>query len=306
MSDKRIKVIYFSTGGSEVRHANFSWRKFCLIGIISFAIIMLVVGSVFAVFTDFYHNFKIESLSRVNTILTQQLSEMDNKVRDMDKRMGELEMRDNDLRVFVNLPKIDEETWKVGAGGSYSTNDYELRFLSKETGDQTLAMNLLLEKIQRQVDLAQKSQKDIERAANEKKELWAHTPSIQPVAGRISERFGMRLDPFIEKVQHHYGIDIPAEVGTKIHASADGVVEEVQNGYLPNKGYGKYLVVDHGDGFKTKYAHLHNALVREGEVVKRWQVIAEVGNTGRSTGPHLHYEVIQQDRPIDPVKYIFN
>jgi len=306
MGDKRIKLIYFSTNGSEVKHINLSWKKLSLLMTASFIIILVLVGSIFALFTDFYHNFKIEALSRVNTILTKQLSEMDTRVKTINDRMKALETRDNDLRVFVSLPKIDEGTWNVGAGGSYAANDYELRFLSKETGDQALVIQMLLDKLERQIQLANKSQKDIEEAANERKQLLAHTPSIQPVQGRISERFGMRLDPFIDRVKHHEGIDVSAEVGTKIFAPADGVVEQIQLNYHRHKGYGRYLIINHGYGYKTKYAHLHRVLVKEGQRIKRWQPIAEVGNTGRSTGPHLHYEVHVNGRPNDPTKYIFN
>jgi len=306
MSDKRLKLIYFSTNDSDVKHLNLSWKKLSFMMFASFIFVLALVGTFFALFTDFYHNFKIEALSRVNTVLTRQLNEMDTRVKTINERMKELEVRDNDLRVYVSLPKIDEGTWNVGAGGSYSQNEYELRFLSKETGDQTMVIQMLLDKLERQLQLANKSQQDIEKAARDRKMLWAHTPSIQPVQGRISERFGMRLDPFIDKVKHHDGIDIPAEVGTPIFAPADGVIEKVENQYSQHKGYGKFLIIDHGNGYKTKYAHLEVSLVKEGQSVKRWQPIAEVGNTGKSTGPHLHYEVHHYGRPVDPVKNIFD
>lgn len=306
MGDKRIKLIYFSTQGSEVKHLNLTWKRLSLLTVSSFVFVLLLVGTIFAVFTDFYHNFKIDSLSRVNSILTRQLVEMDSKVKSINERMKALEVRDNDLRVFVSLPKIDEGTWNVGAGGSYAVNDYEFRFLSKETRDRAQMIEMLLDKVERQIDLAGKSQHDIETAANKQKESLAHTPSIQPVKGRLSNRFGMRLDPFIDKVQHHNGIDIPAEIGTKISAPADGKVIKVNLSYSRHAGYGRYLVIDHGNGIQTKYAHLHRILVKVGDKIKRWQPIAEVGNTGRSTGAHLHYEVLENERAVNPEKYIFN
>lgn len=306
MSDKRIKLIYFSTQGSDVRHLNLSWKKLSLLTLTSFLVVLVLVGSIFAVFTDFYHNFKIESLSRVNTVLTKQLSEMELKVRTINERMKALEVRDNDLRVFVNLPKIDEGTWNVGTGGSYAPDEYELRFLSKETGDQALVVTMLLDKLQRQIELAGKSQRDIEIAAKDRKMALAHTPSIKPLPGRISDSFGMRLDPFIDKVKHHDGIDIPAATGTKIVAPADGRVTKVVNNPKDKKGYGTKLEIDHGNGFTTLYAHLSRVLVKEGQTIKRWDPIAEVGNTGRSTAPHLHYEVHKDNRKVNPQHYIFN
>lgn len=302
MRDKRIKLIYFSLGGSKVKHINLSWKTLSIILFLAFTSILVIVGVFFAVFTDFYHNFKIESLSRVNSILNEQLEDMTAKVTKIEAKINELEKRDNDLRVFANLPKLDEETWSAGAGGYHHySNEYELRFLSKETGDKTLEIQMLLDKLQRQAQIAMESQKEIETAVRNQKLLWDHTPSIRPVvSGRITARFGMRLDPFIEKVKPHYGIDIAAEVGTKVYATAHGVVEEVRKKYSRNKGYGKQIVINHGNGYKTLYAHLNGIYVKEGEKIKRWQEIGEIGQTGRATGPHLHYEVRLHNKPINP------
>ncbi|MBN1348704.1 peptidoglycan DD-metalloendopeptidase family protein [candidate division KSB1 bacterium] len=306
MRDKRIKLIYFSLGGSEVKHINMSWKALGAGLLVAFSSILLVVAVIFAVFTDFYHNFKIESLNRVNTILKEQLDDMNGKVTAIESKIEDLQKRDNDLRVFANLPKLDEETWSAGVGGYHNPgNEYELRFLSKETGDQTLEVKMLLDKLQRKLQLASESQFEIENAIRRDKSVLDHTPSIRPViGGRITARFGMRLDPFIERVKPHHGIDIAAEVGTKVYAAAHGVVEIVQSRYYRNKGFGKQVVINHGNGYTTRYAHLDAIYVKEGQKVKRWQEIGEIGQTGRSTGPHLHYEVRQQNKPLDPAHFI--
>lgn len=127
-------------------------------------------------------------------------------------------------------------------------------------------------------------------------------PSIKPALGWISSRFGHRVDPILGKMSMHSGIDFVAAEGAPIYSPGDGVVSYV--GY--DVGYGKVLVIDHGYGVKTRYAHNQEILVKIGEPVKKWQRVASIGSTGRSTGPHLHYEVRVHGVPVDPLAYILN
>ena len=124
--------------------------------------------------------------------------------------------------------------------------------------------------------------------------------------GRISDKFGYRLDPFIQKIKHHDGVDISAPRGTEVYASADGIVERAKNNYKPNHGYGKEVIINHGNGIKTRYAHLDKINVKPGQRVNRWDIIGWVGNTGRSTGPHLHYEVMANGQHKDPQLYMID
>jgi len=123
--------------------------------------------------------------------------------------------------------------------------------------------------------------------------------------GRITDRFGNRIDPFTEKPRLHTGIDIAAPTGTPVFSAAQGVVFSVVSSYSPNRDYGEYVVVDHGYGKQTLYAHLSQIYVKTGQKVKRWEVIGAVGETGRATGPHLHYEVRENGTPVNPIKYFF-
>ena len=127
-----------------------------------------------------------------------------------------------------------------------------------------------------------------------------HLPLGRPVQGSITSRFGKRKDPVNGKNAFHSGIDLHGTRGEKIHATADGIVEKVSR----NGGYGKYIRINHGNGYSTGFAHLKKYLVKEGESVKRRQVIGLVGNTGRSTGPHLHYEICLDKKPINPYKFM--
>jgi len=126
-------------------------------------------------------------------------------------------------------------------------------------------------------------------------------PSRYPIAGaRISSRFGNRRDPFTRRLARHTGVDMPAPPGTPIVASAGGTVRFA--GY--RRAYGNSVEIDHGDGLTTRYAHASKVLVRKGQVVLPEQPIATVGSTGRSTGPHLHFEVLRQGRPVEPLGYL--
>ncbi len=125
-------------------------------------------------------------------------------------------------------------------------------------------------------------------------------PSIYPTFGRISDIWGTRIHPITNNLEFHYGIDIANEIGTPIYATAAGIVQSVDF----DNGYGKRVIVDHGNGYRTMYAHLYNSRVKEGETVSKGQIIAMMGNSGFSTGPHLHYEVSFRGAKMNPARYL--
>jgi len=127
-------------------------------------------------------------------------------------------------------------------------------------------------------------------------------PNIMPASGRITSKFGNRRDPFTRKIQFHQGIDIANSSGTSIKAAAKGTV--IYAGY--NGGYGRTIIIDHGNGYKTLYAHNRELLVKKGEKVEKGQVIAKMGSSGRSTGVHLHFEIHKNNKAIDPLTVINN
>jgi murein DD-endopeptidase MepM/ murein hydrolase activator NlpD len=132
--------------------------------------------------------------------------------------------------------------------------------------------------------------------------LLSCTPSVRPTEGWYSSGFGYRISPFTGLREFHKGLDIAGRKGTKIIATADGVVTFIGR----NGSYGNMMKIDHGHGMITRYGHIQKALKKRGEAVKRGDVIALMGNTGRSTGPHLHYEVFLNGLPVNPQKYILN
>ena len=132
--------------------------------------------------------------------------------------------------------------------------------------------------------------------------MLAHTPSVWPTKGWVSSRFGYRISPFTSEREFHKGLDISTRKKSPVIAPSDGIVSSVRWDH----GYGKLLSISHGYGVKTRYAHLDEVLVKQGQYVKRGQKIALVGDTGRTTGPHLHYEVHLNEVPVNPLRYILN
>jgi murein DD-endopeptidase MepM/ murein hydrolase activator NlpD len=209
--------------------------------------------------------------------------------------------KDNRERTYWQMAHIHPDIWSMGIGGKQ--NEYRPQITNRNTG-------LLISEIYESVDvlkgkyyLRQTSLKDIHNQLEDNMYLWSHTPSVHPLAGRrICSGYGYRVDPIDHNIRMHWGVDIGAPRGTRITATADGFVSHA--GWV--SGYGWTVIIDHGFGFKTAYAHCSKILVRKNDPVKRGQAIAAVGSTGRSISPHLHYEVRVSGMKINPYKYISN
>lgn len=306
MQNKKVKIIYFSTRDSVARQFELSWGKFFSCLLTAFLIVLVLVAVSIALFTDFYHSMEIASLSKLNNLLKTQLSDMVAKVTKIETRIKELEKEDDNLRIIASLPRIDSDTRDVGVGGFLEAN-YSLPANSKEIGEQVYQYQHLIDKLERRIELTLLSREEIRKKLEQNQKIIKHTPSIRPlIGGFVRDKFGFRLHPFTERIQHHDGIDIAAEKGTEVFATAAGVVEKAVTKYKLNRGYGKQVVINHGFGFRTRYGHLSKILVRKGQKVDRWTPIGLVGETGLATGPHLHYEVIQEGERKDPLGYILN
>lgn len=306
MRNKKIKLIYFSLEGSKAKQIEISWVKFYLLLGTAFLILLIISSITMALFTDFYHNIKITSLSKINTRLEVKLVEIKNKMSQIESSVKNLEKEDDVLRILANLPKIDSDTRNVGVGGFVEIN-YEVPFVSNGIETHVYDYQHFLDKLERRIELTRRSREEIKEKLIENKKIIKHTPSIRPlIGGKIRDKFGFRLDPFTERIKHHAGIDIAAEKGTEIYATAAGMVEKVVTKYKPGRGYGRQVVIDHGSGLRTRYGHLARIFVRQGQKVDRWTPIGLVGETGRATGPHLHYEVIEEGKEKDPLRFILN
>jgi len=306
MNYKKVKLIYFSLGDSSSREVELTWSKFVsLLGVVSIALFFLVSTSLYF-FTNFYQNLEISSLSKVNDHLRVQLAQMGDKLSYVGERVDDLEAEDDHLRIIADLPKIDEDTRDVGVGGVLNVN-YEIPLVSEDISTEVFEYQEVLGKMLRRLELTKHSRKEIKDRLEQNKTIMKHTPSIRPLlGGRINDKFGFRRHPLLEKVIHHKGVDISAERGTEVFATAAGVVEKVITTYQVNKGYGKYVLIDHGYGLKTLYGHMSKVFVSQGQKIVRWKPVGLVGSTGLATGPHLHYEVRKEGKQIDPLSYILN
>ena len=243
---------------------------------------------------------EVRKLRAERAELIRRVADMGRKLEELDSRMRDLIDQDKALRVLADLPDPGDDLRGVGVGGP-AVRDSCGALLTPEASAEVEDVGGLLDRLLRQAEFERESFRTIERRLKADRNLRDHTPSIKPCAGYYSSGFGKRRDPFTGRLTMHYGLDIANRPGTPIYATADGKV--IANLYT--RGLGRVVIVDHGYGYRTVYGHLRRTFVRRGQKVKRWQKIAEMGNTGRSTGPHLHYEVWHNGRPVNPINYIF-
>jgi murein DD-endopeptidase MepM/ murein hydrolase activator NlpD len=224
-------------------------------------------------------------------------------VGDLKQQMARLKEFDAKLRVItdIGLPKGDSEL--VGMGGAQEPELYDM-LISTGSAEGELAEEIDrdLSYLQSAAAQQQLSFQELTDAIKDKQSKWASTPSIWPVRGWLTSDFGKRVSPFSGGVSMHKGIDIATQMNKPVIAPAAGVVS--YSGY--HSGLGKLLKINHGNGIQTLYGHLAKFNARPGQRVKRGDVVAYVGNTGLSTGPHLHYEVRVNRIPTNPLKYILN
>ncbi|MFQ5989755.1 MAG: M23 family metallopeptidase [Candidatus Methylomirabilales bacterium] len=223
------------------------------------------------------------------------------KLQALGHEMERLRAFDHRVRLLAGMEKGTQTAVAVG-GGTRQLERVSIEGVSGETGLLLERMYEDLQRLEREVALREESLQTLTEYLTRQKDRLAATPSIWPTRGYVSSKFGPRKSPFTGRRQQHTGIDIAAALGTPIVAPADGVVTFA--GRLA--GHGRAIVVNHGFGFKTFYGHNKKNAVKKGDRVKRGQVIGYVGNSGYSTGSHLHYEVLVKGVPQDPLKYILD
>lgn len=226
------------------------------------------------------------------------------KYSELDERLRQLEKRDNEVyrTVFEAQPLPDSMRIRQ------LEKRKEMQILAgMDSEELTAGIAQKLSGIYNRIISQERSYKEIEKMVKNKERLLASTPAIQPLSNRdldrVSSGFGYRIDPLYKTVKFHPGLDFTAPQGTPVYATADGVVRVAGN--LGN-GYGNHIIIDHGYAYNTLYGHLFRLKAKRGQSVKRGEVIGYVGNTGKSTGPHLHYEVIKGKKHLDPIYFFYN
>jgi murein DD-endopeptidase MepM/ murein hydrolase activator NlpD len=237
-------------------------------------------------------------LTQENARLEQQLDELSGRLANLADTLTRISQRDARIRVLANLEPIDPQVQAAGIGGPTVVEvEGEIGSAMRRTSEVRVDLNALI----RRANLLASSFKEAADSLSVHSARLSATPSIMPTQGWLSSAFSsMRSHPILHVARPHEGIDVTAPMGTPIEAPAAGLVRDA--GW--EAGYGNTIVIDHGFGTVTKFAHCSKILVREGQRVSRGQRIALVGNTGLATGPHLHYEVHVNGRPVDPLRYV--
>ncbi|MGB7575529.1 MAG: M23 family metallopeptidase, partial [Thermodesulfobacteriota bacterium] len=219
-----------------------------------------------------------------------------------EKQLSKLKDFDKRIRIIANLEKGQETTSVMGMGGPSASDVREKLRAEKNEMGLAQQMRTDIERLELEAMSQEESLSELEKLLQSKKDMLAHAPSIWPVHGWVTSGFGFRTNPFTGLTQMHEGLDIANRIGTPVIAPADGIVSDTGK----DSTYGNVIVISHGFGINSRFIHLSKILVRPGQKVKRGDKIAEVGTTGKSTGPHLHYEVRVNGIPVNPVRYIVN
>ena len=241
-------------------------------------------------------------LKKTNAEWRSKVEVLNRHLDEYDAALTTLQMRDDDIyRAIFGMHEIPQEVRNAGFGGVNRYAHYDMMDQAAPLKKTAVRLDVLTKK----TFVQSKSFDEVEQLSKRAGDMASCIPAIPPVVPdkkiyRLSSRFGYRSDPFSGKTKRHSGVDFALKPGNPIYATGDGVVEKVSFEFF---GYGNSVVINHGFGYKTRYAHLKSIGVVEGMKVKRGECIGESGNSGRSSGPHLHYEVIYKDKHVNPSNY---
>ena len=290
MPDKRFTILVIPEGSHQVRRFGV---RLSVLKRIAAAAVVLALGLA-GLITDYVltnlDQNELERLQVENLSQREELHRLVVKLEDLRQEIVVLAQNDAKVRVMAKLsaPKSDS---MVGVGGPATQEDVNREFS---------VIQQRIDEVRRQIDLRRESQEEIQGILNDQRSLLAAKPGGWPVKGWLTSSFGMRRDPFNGRRKMHEGLDIAARTGTSVTATADGIVSSVKT----EPGYGKVVILDHGYGYRTIYGHNSKYYVKVGQRVRRGERIAAVGNTGRSTGSHVHYEIRLNGVPVNPRKYL--
>ncbi len=296
--DKYYTFLYVRRGNAGVKSIRI--RKSLAIGI--FSLLLAIIITSISMITRFsglaMDSKRLADLQDENEKLSVKLRDFRGEVDELKKGMEINLALQNRARLLANLDPISEDVWQAGIGGP------EPAVVEKELRATDLIFSRIkkdLDRILRQTKLQKDSYGELLEILQKETEIRDCTPSIKPLKGGfLSSRFGRRMDPYTGRIAFHGGVDFFARTGTPVISTADGTVTMAKN----EGGMGLMVEINHGNGFKTRYGHLSSILVKRGQSIKRGETIGLVGNTGRSTGPHLHYEVQFRNDLRNPLDYI--
>ncbi len=302
MDKEHYSILIFGPKTSKTRHLKIH-RKTLKIGLYLLGFALLSATFFFCDYIQVKKKvFELGQLRQETQAQKSQIYFFSAKIEDLEKQLSTLKDFDKKIRIIANLDRLPETTSLMGMGGP-SPSDIRDK-LKKEKDDPGLVQQMRadVERLQAESQSQELSLSEIEKELQTKKEILIHTPSVWPTMGWVTSSFGFRTNPFTGLTQMHEGLDISNRVGTPVLCCADGIVSDVGNDSV----YGKMLVISHGFGMTSSYSHLSKVLVKTGQKIKRGDKIAEIGMSGKTTGPHLHYEVKLNGIPVNPARYILN
>lgn len=299
MAKKKYKINPETLAMEQVEHGFRYWIRQTGIYILA----GIVIGILFLyLFLTFIPSPREKQLLREKASLESQLEVLNIQVDQMQVVMTDLQQRDDNLyRVLFGAEPIPLSVRQ----GAQRKIDYYEQIAQMTNSELAADLALKVDLLEKEIYVQAKSYDEVAQMAKEQEIRMENIPAIQPVMNkdlkRVASGYGMRIDPVYHVRKFHQGMDFTAPTGTEVFATGNAKVDFA--GW--KQGYGNTVILDHGYGYKTLYAHLYKILVRKGQKVRRSDIIALVGNTGKSTGPHLHYEVRLNNKPVDPRNYYF-
>ena len=244
---------------------------------------------------------KEKKLKQDLVLIEKELQEWQSRLTLIERVTDAIQKRDEEMyRAALGAKEFPEELRLMGRGGSEKYKHLK----NKSNADILIATGKKLDEVEAKLHAQSQSFKELVKLAKENEARLASIPAIQPVRNkdlkRVASGFGWRIDPVYGTRKMHWGIDFTGDTGTEIFATGAGVAEVVK---VSGWGYGREIVINHGFGYKSRYAHLSEFKIKEGDTVKRGDLIGLMGNTGKSTGPHLHYEIEKNGKKVDPINY---
>ena len=303
MSERRWTVMLIPHGEGTSRSVSMSVTVLKLAFGVATVAVAFILAATWGVVSRSVDVARSDRLEAENRALAAELSRMDQRVGLLSDTLAVITRRDEEVRLVAGLEPLDEDVRRAGIGGPQGEWPEADRLLGEGgvTGREALRVHIDLEALMRRANLVATSFREATDSLNSHVQRLAATPSIMPTEGFLTSAFSrVRYHPILHYSRAHEGVDITAPYGTPIIAPAGGRVVRV--GW--ENGYGLSVEIDHGYGVRTRYAHQSRTAVAVGQQLKRGDRIGFVGSTGLSTGPHLHYEVIIDGRPTDPLKFV--
>ena len=273
--------------------------------VIGYSMVFIVISIIGVLFYTFlFDSPEVKGLKRQNSELLVSVELFNKQLDKITMTLQDMQRRDDNLyRTIFEAEPLNSSVREAGVGGADRYDELQ-KMADPKLVTQTAKR---LDKITRKIVIQSKSYDELTRMAMSKEKMLASIPAIQPISNkdltRTASGWGFRIHPIYKIRKFHYGIDFTAPTGIEVYATGDGTIERIESS---QRGYGNCIIVDHGYGMKTLYGHLSGFAVKQGQKVNRGDVIAFVGNTGLSTSPHLHYEVLRNGEKVNPINYFFN